>query len=116
MRTTAQIIAMLKKTRPNVAIKVEWDFDPYFPYFNWKGDGPDPAEDPDCPEVPHDVTVRAITIQDGVLVEGSASLGGSYSRKGGPHCPDIHGYGPQMIDRALENLTKTIERLPHENG
>jgi hypothetical protein len=99
-KTRAELLAALVLERPEVCITVEWATDDYY---TWDGDGPDPVTYDD-PQYPHDVTVTARTIRGGKMIEGCAHLGGSYSPMDGPHCPEIHGYFPQMLDEALDEL------------
>ena len=93
-----EIIAQLARVAPGVHIATTWEGDPTFP---WDGDSPDPIT---YGYYPHDVTVTATKIDRGNLHEADSHLGGSYSEPGGPHCPDIHGYFPQMVEEALEEL------------
>jgi len=97
-----EIIDSLKSSRPDVAITVEWIFDEYCA---WDGDGPDPEDEG---YFPHDVDVTATTIRNGVILTGTASLGGCYSPLDGPHCPEIHGYAAQLIEDALADLDKQL--------
>lgn len=84
-------------TDPAIAIIVSRRFDPYY---RWDGDGPDPSEDGfDA----YDVTVKAISIKGGRLIEGASTLGGSYFADDEP-LDDVHGYLPQMVEEALEEL------------
>ena len=94
--TGIERIEALRKTRPDTAIAVEWEIDPYF---RWDGDGPAPWD-----EAAHNVTVTASAIREGRLVVGYACLGRCYSPIGGPHCPEVHGYLPQLIEEALQKL------------
>lgn len=93
----AAVFSGLKEVAPNIAFKVRWDQDPNF---RWDGDGPDPADEG---YIAYDVTFSAKAIEDGELISGEAYLGGSYS-KPGEHDPDVHGYLPQKLDEALEDL------------
>lgn len=97
MSTQHELIEELRRTRPDVAVKVTWEEDPYY---SWDGDGPDPVEDG---FLPYNVTVTAMAICKGNLIEGHDHLGGCYSKLG-EHCPEIHGYFPQMLEEALEAL------------
>lgn len=99
---TQQLIEALRKTRPDVCVSIEWTPDPYY---IWDGDGPDPET---YGQTAHDVTARAVTIRNGRMVEGIDFLGGSYSPFGGPHCPDVHGYGCQMIEAAVADLDRQL--------
>ena len=101
METKAKLLADLRESRPDVAVSVSWDVDSYF---HWDGDGPDPAEEG---YLPHDVTVTATAIRDGKLAEGHSYLGGSYSEPG-EYCPEIHGYFPQMLEEALQELGEAL--------
>ena len=99
------IIAKLTSERPDVAVSVTWESDKHF---CWDGDGPDPADDG---LVAHDVTVTARTIRAGKMIEGIACLGGCYSEFLGPHCPMIHGYFPQKLEEALQELDNALAKL-----
>ena len=92
------LLDSLREKRPDIAVTVEWEIDHSF---KWDGDGPDPEEEG---LFPHDVVVTATAIRNGKIVEGYAYLVGCYSPFGGPHCPDIHGYFPQMLEEALSEL------------
>ena len=86
------------KSLPNVAITVHREIDPFF---QWDGDGPDPADDGfDA----YDVIVTATTIVAGEFVKGKAYCGGTYYRMDEP-IGDVHGYLPQMMQEALEDLS-----------
>lgn len=84
---------------PSVAISVtrERDFDA-----RWDGEGPDPTE------IGYDaytVVVRAFFILNGEIIEGNSYLGSSYYKPDEP-IDMAHGYLPQMIEEALEELHK----------
>ena len=97
-------IEALRLTRPDVAITVTRELDPNF---EWDGDGPDPTEDGfDA----YDVDVVACTIRNGELIEGRSSLGGSYFLPDEP-LADVHGYLPQMVDEAVEEMDKALAAL-----
>ena len=100
--TAAQILAKLKKAAPNIAISTAWHEDPHF---RWDGDGPDPAEEG---YLAYDVDVYARAIADGKLVEGTGSIGGSYS-KPGEFDPEVNGYFLDLLRQALDDLW---EQLP----
>lgn len=88
-------------SRPDVAIVITSERDQFY---TWDGDGPDPAEDG---YIPCDITVSALTIHNGRIVEASASLGGSYFLPG-ESFDDIHGYYPQMRDEAVLLLDQKL--------
>lgn len=99
--TGAERIEQLRQTRPDVAIVVTREVDSYF---SWDGDGPDPRDEGYSP---YDVDVKAVAVRKGKLVEGVASLGGSY------FLPDedtgeVHGYLPQLIEEAVRELDKIL--------
>jgi hypothetical protein len=98
MLSHTDIITELAAVAPLVHISTTWEEDPTF---IWDGDAPDPSADG---YLAHDVTVTAMRIEWGALREAESHLGGSYSQYRGPHCPDIHGYFPQMVEEALEVL------------
>lgn len=91
----------LKRIAPSIAFSVTWEIDPYF---RWDGDGPDPRGEG---YEPHDVDVRARAIVGGEVVEGFASLGGVYEKLG-EFDPDIHGYLLEMLDEAVDDLSKEV--------
>ena len=94
-------IEALRLTRPDVAIIVSRESDGSFV---WDGDGPDPTEEGyDA----YDVDVVACTIHKGELIEGRASLGGSYYLPDEP-LADVHGYLPQMVDEAVGEMDKAL--------
>src|SRR5262245_24213466 len=102
MSTSASaILANLKKLCPNISFKTTWTPDPSF---RWDGDGPDPVEEG---YQAYDVDVYATVIVRGDTTEGRQSLGGSYSQPG-HHDPDIHGYLPQMLEEALNDLRTQV--------
>lgn len=101
--TAAGIIVEMKKRFPKVALVTTWEADPSFV---WDGDGPDPQEEG---MTAHDVTVTARAIVNGEIVEGSAHLGGTYDDPDGSKCPEVHGYFPQMVCEAFEELGNQIE-------
>lgn len=95
------IFSDLRKIAPNLSFSTKWTEDPSFV---WDGDGPDPAEQG---MVAYDVDVFARAIIDGIMAEGRESLGGCYDE---PHKrdPDIHGYLPQMLEEATQELSKSV--------
>src|ERR1700721_1573741 len=96
-------IDALKLSRPDVVITVSRERDDNF---SWDGDGPDPVNDG---YYPYDVDVTARTIRNGEMIEGTASLGGSYYQDEEP-IGEIHGYLPQKVDEAIEELDKELAR------
>lgn len=90
-------IEALKTARPDISITVHRRQDPSF---EWDGNGPDPADDG---FIAYDVWVTAMTIRNGVRIEGNAYLGGSYYRPDEP-IGEINGYLPQMVDEAVADL------------
>ena len=98
MLSHTDIITELAAVAPRVHISTSWEEDPHF---TWDGDGPDPATEG---YVAHNVTVTAVRIERGALRDAESHLAGSYSQYRGPHCPDIHGYFPQMVEEALGAL------------
>ena len=107
--TTAKgIRAGIQRLAPDVAVDVEWEEDPYY---RWDGDGPDPAEQG---YVPYNVTVMAEALVEGPLegAVGKDYLGGVYEL---PYerDPDIHGYFPDMVHEALDQLHQEISGRPH---
>ena len=102
MSDRERLIEETRRARPDIAVSVTWEPDPGFV---WDGDGPEP----DC-EIAHNVTVTARAIRNGELIEGNAYLGGSFSPPGGPHCPDVHGYFPQMLEEAIAELDAELAR------
>ena len=94
-------IMALRLSRPDIAVTVTRKADSYF---SWDGDGDDPRNEG---FEPCDVYVKAFAIKSGTLLEGSACLGGSYYRPD-EFTGDIHGYLPQMLEEAIEELDKAI--------
>lgn len=86
----------------DIAFKTIWRHDPAFV---WDGDGPDPK---DTDFMPYTVEVRALKIHNGVLLTGSAFLGGFYSKDGGKSDPEIGGYLEQLKAEALVNLNSNL--------
>lgn len=99
-------IAALKKTRPDVVITVEREFDtdPV-----WHGD---PKDDPsaDLDFVCYEHTVTAMAVHNGTVVKGHAYLGGSWyaTDDKSDTLLEVSGYLPQMVDEALEELDKKL--------
>lgn len=92
-------------SRPDVAIHVSRLYDPSC---QWDGDGPDPEEDGFSP---YDVSVTVYAIRAGRLYEAEATLGGSYFRDD-EEIGEIHGYYPQMLEEALEELDEQLAGVP----
>lgn len=97
MKTQSKI-ETLRQTNPEIAISVHWEVDECF---QWDGDGPDPQDEG---YEPHNVTVTASAIREGVLIQSHAYLGGCYSADGGEDDPEISGYLDQLIDEAVADL------------
>ncbi len=98
------LIQKLKADRPDIAITLSRSMDDNF---RWDGDGPDPNEEG---YYAYDVDVTAIAIRNGVVLEGRASLGGSYFQPDEP-IGEVHGYLPQMVEEAVEELDEAIAAL-----
>lgn len=95
----AKIKKALKKVAPSISFSVFYTIDHNF---RWDGDGPDPVDEGfDA----YDVDVYARTVVDGDILEGRASLGGTYE-KPGTKDPDIGGYLPQMLEEAVDELLR----------
>ncbi len=101
--TPQACIELLRALRPDVVITVTREIDSRF---SWDGDGPDPRDEGFSP---YDVTVTASAIRNGVLYEGTDTLGGSYYQPDEP-LNEVHGYLPQMVDEAMENLDDELVR------
>lgn len=107
-QTTASLTAIpepfasrLRELAPSVSFTVSREIDLHD---RWDGDGPDPRDDGfDA----YDVDVTASAIVGGELIEGSASLGSSYFRPDEP-TGELHGYLPQMLDEAAEELQQVL--------
>jgi hypothetical protein len=95
------LIKKLAKVAPSIHFSVVWEPDHSFV---WDGDGPDPSE---RGYQAYDVAVYARAIVGGAHLEGVNYLGGSYS-KPGKHDPNVHGYLNQMLDEALDELSKNM--------
>ena len=93
----------LAKAAPSICFLVSRGIDEGY---TWDGDGPDPRNDGFDP---YDVDVTARFIVRDKIVQGSASLGGCYFRSDEP-TGEIHGYLVQMIEEALENLSRALSR------
>lgn len=94
-------IEALRRTYPDIAISVSRSVD-YSCV--WNGDSPDPVLEG---YIPHDIEVTTTKIHRGCLIVGSAYLGSSYYQPGEP-IGDIHGYLPQMVDEAMDDLTAKL--------
>ena len=96
--TPKGILSALRRIAPDVLIETRWEVDPYF---IWDGDGPDPVEQG---YEPYDVDVSAIVVtEENETILGHDTLGGGYERPGVGD-PNIHGYFPQMLHTALDEL------------
>jgi hypothetical protein len=100
--TTEQVYAKLKELAPSVHFTASREFDDDEV---WDGDGPDPVEDG---FMPYTVEIEATTIIGGEAIEASAYLGSSYM-KDDEEIDDMHGYLPQKLEEAAEDLLKQIE-------
>lgn len=98
------ILKRLRRIAPDVDIDVEWTPDPYF---EWDGDGPDPAEEG---YVAHDVEVRVtVTDQEGEqIAEGSDFLVGVYARPG----EEDSEYFTGMLYEAIEGAARALTGRP----
>jgi hypothetical protein len=94
-----EYLQTLKQIAPAIALSVSRTHDENFV---WDGDGPDPVDDG---YLPFDVDVKARSIVQGEILEGSQSLGGSYFAPDEP-IGDCHGYLPQMLEEAIADLLK----------
>ena len=95
----------LKQVAPNIKITTIWSPDPFSGPISEECDGFDPSEDGDW--CAWQSEVRATAIESGEEITGSDHLGGTFERvEDDPEFsnPDISGYYPQMVDRALEEL------------
>lgn len=101
--TKPEYLTTLKTIAPGIAITVSRTRDDSY---TWDGDGEDPVE---RGIYPFDVDVTAKAIINGEIVEGSASLGGSYFEPEEP-IGDVHGYLPQMLEEAIEDLATDLEK------
>lgn len=99
-----KIFHELKRIAPSIVFSVSRTEDEDS---KWDGDGPDPAEEG---FVAYNVEVTAMAIVKGEEIEGVTYLGGSYD-KPGEQDPDIHGYLPQMLDDALDDMVGTLSGL-----
>ncbi len=93
----------LRRERPEVAIVTEWEYDPDAV---WDGDGPEPEGMSPCV-----VTVKAVTVVNGNLVEGFAYLGGVWEDPTEVHDQEIGGYFPQMAEDAIAELDENLAAL-----
>lgn len=99
--TLQPCIAALSLTRPDVAIEVTRSADVNF---IWDGDGTDPVEEG---FYAYDVAVTAFAIRNGKMLTGSAYLGGCYLKPDEP-IAEVHGYLPQMVEEATNDLDEAI--------
>jgi hypothetical protein len=95
--TPEQIFDELKTRAPSICFAISREEDSYF---SWDGDGPDPRDDG---YTPYNVDVEARAIENGEVRTGRNSLGGSYYKPEEP-LGDVHGYLPQMLEEAAEEL------------
>ncbi len=93
-------IDRLKITRPEIAVVVTWEEDHDY---EWDGDGEDPITEG---FYPYDVCVTASRIVNGELLEGTAYLGGCYSKDAGKDNPEVSGYLDGLVEEAVANLDK----------
>lgn len=100
-KTGLETIEELKVSRPDIVVTVTRELDPYFV---WDGDGPNPEEDGFSA---YTVDVNARTIRNGEIIIGGSSLGGSYYLDDEP-IGEIHGYLPQMIAEAIEEMDEQL--------
>ena len=91
------ILETLRQVAPSVAFTIEWEHDEYE---EWDGDGPSPAEGG---YIPFYVKVTAHIIHNGQFMTGADALGGCWMLDSEP-VDDIHGYLPDMLLMAIENL------------
>jgi hypothetical protein len=99
-----EIYAELRKLAPAVAFEAKVTLDPDFV---WDGDGPEPDDMLAC-----DVDISARAIVGGVMLEGSASMGGHYVYDEDDEPGDLNGYLPQMLREAAGAL---LRQLPSTN-
>lgn len=90
-------MAELAELAPSISFGIVWEVDNYF---SWDGEGPDPREEGFSP---YNVTVSATSISKGKVIEGFAYLGGCYE-KPGEKDPDVHGYLPQKLEEAIDDI------------
>jgi hypothetical protein len=93
--THEEIYAKLRTIAPLVVFSANKEVDPYFV---WDGD----CEEPDDMEA-HNVSVTAVAIVGGKMIEGAAYLGGCYMAHD-EAVGDCHGYLPQMLEEAASEL------------
>lgn len=97
-----QIYATLKKVAPNIRFSTDWTEDESYV---WDGN---PNDDPtEFGYVAYDVDIFATAIVNGEEVVGSSSLGGVYN-KPQEKDSDVHGYLPQMLKEAAEEIEKEV--------
>jgi hypothetical protein len=97
--TAIEIVDRLKVLAPNVAFGVSRKIDGYD---KWDGDGEDPREEG---YEGYSVTVKAVAIEDGKIIEGIDSLGSCYM-KPDEEIGDVHGYLLQMLQQAATELSE----------
>ncbi len=96
-KSEIQYLETLKEIAPSIALEQGRTIDEYY---QWDGDGPDPAEEG---YAAYYVTVKATAIVNGSKISGNDSLGGCYYQHG-ETIGEIHGYLPQMLESAIEEL------------
>lgn len=104
-----EIFRELKRIAPNIAFAVEWTEDRNY---EWDGDGPDPR---DKGYLFYDVEVSAKTIIHGEEYVGREYLGG-VDGKEDEQDPDVHGYLPQMLREAVQDLMKDLPDTMSQAG
>lgn len=95
------LLSDLKVIAPGIAFSVSRKHDEHYV---WDESGRDPRGRGFLPYV---IVVKARSIIHGELLEGSASICGSYYKPEEP-IGDIHGYLPQMLMEAAEILDSQI--------
>ena len=95
------IFDRLRQLAPRVVFSIGWEVDQFE---QWDGEGPDPKDEGMEAYV---ATVYAKTIVQGKLIEGSKALSSVYDFPDKKD-RDIHGYLPQMLDEAAEDLGEEV--------
>jgi len=106
MRTRKKLLRELAIKSPHINIQVIYSIDEDI-YQHW--DGEQSTEELEAQGLTaYNVEVKATTICNGEMLEGNAYLGENWMKHPN-ECEEIHGYFPQMLDEALQELYSIVE-------
>lgn len=101
---TNEILKKMKELAPNVAFDLNHEIDDLYV---WDGD---PNQNPETDDfVPHEITITAKTIHQGVLIQGEAVSTGHYAKYGQE--PNIDDLLPQLLQDALDELIEQFSEI-----